>query len=108
MYVIVKIKPWWTREELEASHQMVEEMFDGDCGGWTWDPPCGGCLWCGHAMVAHAQDEGYDAPSYRASLNGLKFWPVIRTVYRYDAPSSFPAPDSHDRSHWWNQGACKG
>lgn len=30
---------------------------DHDCGGWTYDPPCGGCMGCIVAQILWRPDE---------------------------------------------------
>ncbi|WP_097283541.1 hypothetical protein [Streptomyces sp. OK228] len=35
------------------------------CGGWTWDPPCGGCDSCLLAQVVYA-DDGTMAQAFAA------------------------------------------
>jgi hypothetical protein len=39
-------------------HNRIEE-FDphSDCGGWTYDPPCGGCNRCMHMQISYYYDE---------------------------------------------------
>lgn len=37
-------------EELPHTNAQHDE---GDCGGWTWDPPCGGCYRCLNMQKAH-------------------------------------------------------
>lgn len=45
-----------SKEWIDAQHEETERMCppDGyDCGGWTYDPPCGGCNRCIHMQTAH-------------------------------------------------------
>lgn len=43
--------------DLADRHREVDELFgdEAGCGGtWGWEPPCGGCVDCGHGMVSHS------------------------------------------------------
>lgn len=44
---------------LRIGYQHVDQMYQvtDDCGGWTWDPPCGDCHWCASMMVFHWADK---------------------------------------------------
>ncbi|HZV81206.1 MAG TPA: hypothetical protein VFF53_03455 [Geobacteraceae bacterium] len=49
---------------LQLEHDNGQIAYDGsNCGGWTWDPPCGGCQRCLHDMARH-----YAEPRRRAFL----------------------------------------
>jgi hypothetical protein len=39
-------------------HEVGKCPLAEDCGGWTWDPPCGGCDRCLHAQATHTSDKG--------------------------------------------------
>lgn len=54
-----------------------EEEGDGsDCGGWTWDPPCGGCTRC-----------QLDMASYYFSQERERANRFIRAGFEYANPS---------------------
>lgn len=36
----------WFREQWESIEESVIGEDTSDCGGWRWDPPCGGCARC--------------------------------------------------------------
>ena len=50
---------------------MTRSIIDdgSDCGGWTWDPPCGGCTRCQRDMAVYYADRyRRDAHVARARL----------------------------------------
>jgi hypothetical protein len=62
-------------DEIAAHEQMDAEMWGNDrssCGGWTYDPPCGGCYSCVHGQLSHTFHEGRRLAMKYASA-GL-FW----------------------------------
>ena len=36
----------WKREQWEDFEASIIAGDESDCGGWMWDPPCGGCARC--------------------------------------------------------------
>lgn len=99
-YGIIKVVPWWTPEQRLALMATFEG--GGDCGGWTYDPPCGGCTRCLYMQEAYYHDEGYLKPSRAVKQLGLVFWPVLQIGWVDGLLGSYP--ESHDRSHWWREG----
>lgn len=61
--------------DLEDRHKEIEERFGDDsssCGGWTWEPPCGGCIDCYHMMVSHGFGQEREAAN-RAHAAGFEY-----------------------------------
>lgn len=45
-----------TTEEGQMSHHPSCPRYT-DCGGWRWDPPCGGCDRCIQAQLAYYRNQ---------------------------------------------------
>lgn len=60
-----------SKQDLEDRHEDIEKQFGNDksnCGGWTFDPPCGGCIGCLHMMTSHFfKKEREEANRYQAA-----------------------------------------
>lgn len=42
---------WIAEQHRQTDLMCPSEGFE--CGGWTWEPPCGGCNGCLHAQTAY-------------------------------------------------------
>lgn len=45
------------RDRLHDQGVLDDSTWTSDCGGWTWDPPCGGCDRCIAAQVRYYFDQ---------------------------------------------------
>lgn len=45
------------------------------CGGWTWDPPCGGCDSCIWAQMCH-----YDDGTFTVTMNIMHTWSKLQAA----------------------------
>lgn len=79
----VTADPWKLYADRERAEfdMLVERGPDGkfltNCGGWTWDPPCGGCDWCIADQIYYYIDRERDqAVTYARA--GFAFLPVVQ------------------------------
>ena len=79
----VVAEPWKLyADRAEAEIDMVcDRTPDGkyvtDCGGWTWDPPCGGCDRCIADQTYYYTDrDRHQAVTYARA--GFAFLPVVQ------------------------------
>lgn len=75
------------RDELDAT--LAEFNPADDCGGWTWDPPCGGCYRCAAGIVTHAQEQRHTF-IHAAEEHGLRA--LHREPVELDWRTRTPAP----------------
>jgi hypothetical protein len=59
--------------EIEKASGKVWHIYDpggpGTCGGWTWDPPCGGCDGCLLMQAKHYDtNDKWDFLSYEEAV----------------------------------------
>lgn len=75
--------PIGSMAELNQQIAWVVDQFGPDakgCGGWTWDPPCGGCVSCVIAQVSHGwHNLRAEADRYQAA--GFEWAPFVIDWY---------------------------
>lgn len=60
----------WYMGHLERRMEPYAPPEDDDCGGWGWDPPCGGCNRCFWLQVAHAYQDKTSLERWRRIVRG--------------------------------------
>ena len=70
----------WKAEQWRVFEEEQIAGDDSDCGGWGWDPPCGGCARCMRMQFGYYMQKKEDAA--RVFLNaGFDVMEPIRLDY---------------------------
>lgn len=75
-----------SKEDLDFRVQEAEEYGGGyDCGGWTFEPPCGGCSRCFQAMASRYfyKEREYATRMQRLGFEVAPHWVIDTTLMSY-------------------------
>jgi hypothetical protein len=88
-WVLRQLHIWWqednprcwctfedTDEVTESSHPTPGCSLRTDCGGWGWDPPCGGCDRCLSDQARYYQGKEREEAVRRAVSALRKMWAI--------------------------------